>query len=199
MKRVLSIISILSSLGLVTYGAVSIASPQNIPTATVNPEIYSVEERNYAESNDKVAEPTIRVESITVIEEIPYTTTTKDDNTIAKGATKVLVNGVDGERTKTYKVTYEDDKEINRELVSSVVTREPINKVVANGTYVAPKQTPITYCENGTYTNVDGNKVCRPSTNNTGGATAICKDGTYSYSQHRSGTCSHHGGVRTWL
>src|SRR5436309_4659903 len=31
------------------------------------------------------------------------------------------------------------------------------------------------------------------------GATALCRDGTYSYSQHRSGTCSHHGGVARWL
>lgn len=31
------------------------------------------------------------------------------------------------------------------------------------------------------------------------GATAQCRDGTYSYSQHRSGTCSHHGGVAKWL
>jgi Protein of unknown function (DUF3761) len=31
------------------------------------------------------------------------------------------------------------------------------------------------------------------------GATARCVDGTYSYSQHRSGTCSHHGGVVEWL
>jgi endonuclease YncB( thermonuclease family) len=31
------------------------------------------------------------------------------------------------------------------------------------------------------------------------GATAICNDGTYSFSQHRRGTCSHHGGVREWL
>jgi hypothetical protein len=29
--------------------------------------------------------------------------------------------------------------------------------------------------------------------------TAICMDGTYSYSQHRSGTCSHHGGVKQWI
>jgi hypothetical protein len=28
--------------------------------------------------------------------------------------------------------------------------------------------------------------------------TAVCRDGTYSYSQHRSGTCSHHGGVARW-
>src|SRR5438477_1449372 len=31
------------------------------------------------------------------------------------------------------------------------------------------------------------------------GATARCRDGTYSFSKHRSGTCSHHGGVAMWL
>jgi hypothetical protein len=31
------------------------------------------------------------------------------------------------------------------------------------------------------------------------GATARCNDGTYSYSQHHQGTCSHHGGVAEWL
>lgn len=31
------------------------------------------------------------------------------------------------------------------------------------------------------------------------GATAICKDGSYSFSASRSGTCSHHGGVAEWL
>ena len=31
------------------------------------------------------------------------------------------------------------------------------------------------------------------------GATARCRDGTYSFSQHRSGTCSDHGGVAAWL
>jgi len=31
------------------------------------------------------------------------------------------------------------------------------------------------------------------------GATAICRDGTFSFSLHRSGTCSHHGGVAQWL
>lgn len=30
-------------------------------------------------------------------------------------------------------------------------------------------------------------------------ATAQCRDGSYSYSQHRSGTCSHHGGVARWI
>jgi len=31
------------------------------------------------------------------------------------------------------------------------------------------------------------------------GVTAICKDGSYSYSKHRSGTCAHHGGVKRWI
>jgi hypothetical protein len=30
------------------------------------------------------------------------------------------------------------------------------------------------------------------------GATARCRDGSLSYSAHRRGTCSHHGGVATW-
>ena len=53
------------------------------------------------------------------------------------------------------------------------------------------------------YINVDGNKVQSPTYSQNGsvpaGATARCRDGTYSFSQHRSGTCSHHGGVASWL
>lgn len=56
-------------------------------------------------------------------------------------------------------------------------------------------------CPNGTYTNTAGNEVCRPyaSSNAPAGASAQCRDGTYSFSQTRSGTCSGHGGVAQWL
>lgn len=30
------------------------------------------------------------------------------------------------------------------------------------------------------------------------GPTALCRDGTYSYSANHRGTCSHHKGVITW-
>ncbi len=48
------------------------------------------------------------------------------------------------------------------------------------------------------YVNVDGVWVPSPGNDPTG-ASAQCRDGTYSYSQHRQGTCSGHGGVARWL
>jgi hypothetical protein len=52
-----------------------------------------------------------------------------------------------------------------------------------------------------TYVNVDGNEVHSPveAPSAPAGATAHCKDGTWSFSQHRQGTCSGHGGVAAWL
>lgn len=41
-------------------------------------------------------------------------------------------------------------------------------------------------------------EALRQSKVNTG-ATAICKDGFYSFSATRRGTCSQHGGVKVWL
>lgn len=51
------------------------------------------------------------------------------------------------------------------------------------------------------YTNVDGNRVQSPSYSESqpSNASAQCRDGSYSYSQHRQGTCSGHGGVAEWL
>jgi uncharacterized protein YgiM (DUF1202 family) len=51
------------------------------------------------------------------------------------------------------------------------------------------------------YTNSQGYKVQSPTYYNSppAGATALCRDGTYSFSRSRKGTCSHHGGVARWL
>ncbi|MBV8660444.1 MAG: DUF3761 domain-containing protein [Burkholderiales bacterium] len=57
--------------------------------------------------------------------------------------------------------------------------------------------------EHGKYINSDGKQVHSPAHSKDGqmpsGATAKCADGSYSFSQHRRGTCSHHGGVAAWL
>jgi len=64
-----------------------------------------------------------------------------------------------------------------------------------------PVVAPPPSCPNGSYVNSVGNTVCSPysSPSTPAGATARCVDGTYSFSQSRSGTCSHHGGVAEWL
>lgn len=51
------------------------------------------------------------------------------------------------------------------------------------------------------YINSKGEKVQSPTYYNEvpSGATAVCRDGTYSFSRSRRGTCSHHGGVKRWL
>lgn len=67
-------------------------------------------------------------------------------------------------------------------------------------------------CGSGHYRNSAGNCIPSPRRPRSGqaqgalsappvpaGATARCRDGTYSFSQSRRGTCSGHGGVGRWL
>jgi hypothetical protein len=57
--------------------------------------------------------------------------------------------------------------------------------------------------EQGSYVNRDGVVVHDPAHTVSGavppGASAQCRDGSYSFSLHHSGTCSHHGGVSQWF
>lgn len=127
---------------------------------------------------------------------IAYETIEQQDGTLAKGKTRTAVEGVNGERTTTYEVTYVKNIETSRKEVSSKVTTPSVTKVVKIGTYEAPA--PAAPAGGSGYTNSQGNYVPSPSSN-PAGATAQCADGTYSYSQSRRGTCSHHGGVARWL
>jgi len=64
-----------------------------------------------------------------------------------------------------------------------------------------PHQAKPNCTSNGTYVNSQGQTVPRPENCSTApeGATAQCRDGTYSFSKSRRGTCSHHGGVAKWI
>ena len=78
--------------------------------------------------------------------------------------------------------------------------------IQAPQTETVPAYTPVPSADetdNGYYTNRDGNVVRSPHKEVNGcaasGASARCRDGTCSFSQHRSGTCSRHGGVAEWM
>ena len=75
-----------------------------------------------------------------------------------------------------------------------------VSLAVAAGN-AAHAATHAAVCRSGYYENVSRNCVKRPARapSAPAGATATCRDGTYSFSQHASGTCSHHGGVAAWI
>ncbi len=52
-----------------------------------------------------------------------------------------------------------------------------------------------------TYINSNQKEVQSPTQYNAipPNACAVCRDGSYSFSRHRRGTCSRHGGVYKWL
>jgi|GEM_PF-2318822 hypothetical protein len=63
-----------------------------------------------------------------------------------------------------------------------------------------PQQQHQKCTDNGTYVNSKGETVKRPE-NCSGvpqGATAQCRDGSYSFSHSRSGTCSHQSNCISW-
>lgn len=91
---------------------------------------------------------------------------------------------------------------------SPTITQEAATEAAAVATQKAAEQQAAQQAANAAaastpssgsgYVNSAGNYVQSPSSNPQG-ATARCKDGTYSYSQSRRGTCSYHGGVEQWL
>ena len=76
------------------------------------------------------------------------------------------------------------------------VNAQYLTKSVPANTTTAVAQEPIRH-----YTNSYGNTVQSPTRYNKApaGATALCRDGSYSFSQSRRGTCSHLSGVARWL
>jgi len=79
-----------------------------------------------------------------VVEEyysIPYETVIQPSDAIQKGELILKTKGVNGIRTRQILVRYENGVEVSREQISEVITRQPVNKVVLEGTYVAPTAT----------------------------------------------------------
>jgi hypothetical protein len=70
-------------------------------------------------------------------------------------------------------------------------------------TQQSPQPDESKLIERGHYINKEGKTVHSPAHSKSGeaprGASAQCRDGSYSFSQHRSGTCSHHDGVAKWM
>lgn len=143
---------------------------------------------------EEASKPVTKIETKTEV--ISFTSSEQNDGSIPLGERRVTTEGVNGERTITYEVTYVKNVETARKEVKNEVTKSPTTRITKVGTYVKPA--PSVSNSGDGYVNSQGNYVRSPSTDPEG-ASAQCNDGTYSYSQNRRGTCSHHGGVARWL
>lgn len=65
---------------------------------------------------------------------IDFSTVYRSDDTIEKGTAKTIQEGQQGEKTIETRIVYEDGKVISKQVLSEVVDKQPVNKIVANGT-----------------------------------------------------------------
>ena len=93
-------------------------------------------------------------ELLVTTEEVAFQTIEQEDGTLAKGQTKVVQDGVVGERTIYTEVTIVNGEKSSK-VIENIITKEPVNKVIAVGTKegdepkseegrpVQPEKTPI--------------------------------------------------------
>ena len=103
--------------------------PQVEAQARVTPEV--------APAFPQVKKPSLEVST----EPVPFETVKQADPTLAKGQTKVLTAGQNGERTILTEVSVVDGQEVRR-VVESKVTKEPVSQILAVGTKEDAQPTP---------------------------------------------------------
>ncbi len=99
----------------------------------------SITNINHSNNNSQAQSQKVETER-TVIEtkkeSIAYETKTVEDASIEYNQTVVKTEGVYGEKTYTYSVTYLGNDEVSRKLEKEEVTKQPITKVIARGTKI---------------------------------------------------------------
>ena len=119
---------------LTSANAIVISLNGQEPTqiAEVNNESLETNIEERAQSYTDIIE-----EIITVKEEIPFETITKDVSNGSSTVNKVIQAGKNGLKEVTYKVRYKGDVEVERIELSSKVIKEPVNKIVQIQTVTA--------------------------------------------------------------
>ncbi len=103
--------------------------------------IAKVSEEELNNNIEEIAESysNITEEIITVEEEIPFKTITKDVSSGSSTTNRVIQYGRNGIKEVTYKVKYKNGEEIERIELSSKVIKEPVDKIVQIQTKVTSR------------------------------------------------------------
>lgn len=77
----------------------------------------------------------IRVDAKIVEEkkELDYATIYKADSSLITGKSKVIQEGQKGEKLITHKLIYEDGKVVSNKVLSEVITKNPVSKIISRG------------------------------------------------------------------
>ena len=94
-------------------------------TKKVAEEIEAPEVEEILKSYDTIVEKIV-VEKV----KIPYETITKTVATSGTKQDKIVQYGVDGLKEVTYKIKYQNEKEIEKKEISSKIIRKPVDKIV---------------------------------------------------------------------
>ncbi|MBP1866109.1 uncharacterized protein YabE (DUF348 family) [Clostridium tetanomorphum] len=82
----------------------------------------------------KVAITRVETKVMKEVKKMDYATVTKKDNDLDEGKKKIIQEGKQGEKVITTRVVYENGKEVSKKVISEVVTKKPVQKIVAMGT-----------------------------------------------------------------
>lgn len=105
---------------------------ENIKTSRLD-KVYP--SRDHAvEKGMKIVVTRVQIKNMKESRTIEYETVLKNDSKIEDGTKKLLQEGQNGEKETTTRIIYEDGKEVSRKIISEIVKREPVQKVVAVGT-----------------------------------------------------------------
>jgi uncharacterized protein YabE (DUF348 family) len=79
----------------------------------------------------------VRVETKTFTDSLPidFKTIVKYESSLANTQRRISQEGKPGEKQITTNVVYEDDKEVSRKVTNEVVAKEPVDKLIVQGTY----------------------------------------------------------------
>lgn len=97
----------------------------------------------------------VKIKTETYTEEITYKTEQRHDASLDKGQTRIKQVGKNGQREVLIEVSYTNNKETSRKIISTTVIEEPINEIILVGTK-EEESTPTHVCTNGK----DKNKPC---------------------------------------
>ena len=140
-----------------------------------------------------------------VYEPIPFSTITVDDPTIYIGKSVVREAGQEGERALVYEETYENGILINTEQTGIEIVREPIQRVISQGTKVRIVYYPINRRTVGTTVlnslskisgllHADGNRTYAAFRDNSNGTLTV--DGhTFKYTAMKKRTVTMYDGL----